>query len=296
MRSGQATLAALKCGVATLLSAFEILLDRSQPDAYLRFQQIDESTLRAAFDDCREFERLEDHGYQEQLRLRHSHLRRYLPAFLKLPFQAEPGTQPLLRAIEIARQLDEAGERALPMEAPTDFMSVAWQNSYKQPDGRVDKRLWDIALALCVRDALRSGDLFLPESRHHVSFANLIYHEQRWRQERTAAYEQLSLFQESDEVVAHLCREFDHTARSAEQGMSQNPFAEADGAPSRNPPLAKLGENASDLFSLPLSSKTARPVRPRRRTAAGFSFAVGQRRSLLASVLTTPNLLFRLTL
>ncbi len=231
-----------KRGVATLLSAFEILLDRSQPDAYLRFQQIDESTLRAAFDDCREFERLEDHGYQEQLRLRHSHLRRYLPAFLKLPFQAEPGTQPLLRAIEIARQLDEAGERALPMEAPTDFMSVAWQNSYKQPDGRVDKRLWDIALALCVRDALRSGDLFLPESRHHVSFANLIYHEQRWRQERTAAYEQLSLFQESDEVVAHLCREFDHTARSAEQGMSQNPFAEV-----RNGRLKLHGRDALEV-------------------------------------------------
>ena len=43
--------------------------------------------------------------------MRHSHLRRYLPAFLKLPFAAEPGTQFLLRAIEIARQLDLFAQR-----------------------------------------------------------------------------------------------------------------------------------------------------------------------------------------
>lgn len=144
-----------KRGVETLMSAVEILLAGSHSDAFSRLeQQIDESTLRAALLDCREFQRLEDHGYQEQLRLRHSHLRRYLPAFLKLPFKAEPGTQPLLRAIEIARRLDEAGERALPKDAPTDFIPAAWRNSYTQPDGRVDKRLWDIALALSVRDAL----------------------------------------------------------------------------------------------------------------------------------------------
>ena len=231
-----------KRGVETLMSAVEILLAGSHSDAFSRLeQQIDESTLRAALLDCREFQRLEDHGYQEQLRLRHSHLRRYLPAFLKLPFKAEPGTQPLLRAIEIARRLDEAGERALPKDAPTDFIPAAWRNSYTQPDGRVDKRLWDIALALSVRDALRSGDLFLPESRHHVSFANLIYHEQRWRQERTAAYEQLSLFQEADEVVAHLCREFDQTARNTEQGMSKNPFASV-----RNGRLKLHGRDALD--------------------------------------------------
>ena len=215
-----------KRAVEIVLCAMEILLKGPQPDAVVRLQQhIDESTLRMAIQDCREFERLEDHGYQEQLRLRHSHLRRYLRAFLKLPFQAEPGTQSLLRAIEIARQLDEAGDRALPLDAPIDFIPAAWRDSYRQPDGRGDKRLSDIALALSLRDALRSGDLFLPESRHHVSFANLIYHEQRWRQGRSAAYEQVSLFQEADDVVAHLCQELDQTARRTEQGMSENPIA-----------------------------------------------------------------------
>ena len=83
-----------KRGVQTLLAAIEILLDRSQPDPLAQLQQtIDDPTLHSALADCREFQRLEENGYQEELRLRHSHLRRYLPAFLTLPFQAEPGTQ-----------------------------------------------------------------------------------------------------------------------------------------------------------------------------------------------------------
>ena len=231
-----------KRGVETLLSAVEILLDRSQPDPRGQLQQtIDDSTLRSALADCREFQRLEENGYQEELRSRHSHLRRYLPAFLTLPFQAEPGTQSLLRAIEMARRLDEAGERALPEDAPDEFVPAAWRNAYKQPDGRLDKRLWDIALALSIRDALRSGDLFLPASRHHVSFANLVYDEHRWRQERAGAYEQLSLFQEADEVLLHLGREFEEVARSADHGMADNRFASV-----RNGRLKLHGRDALD--------------------------------------------------
>lgn len=191
--------------------------------------------------DCRGFQRLEENGYQEELRSRHSHLRRYLPAFLTLPFQAEPGTQSLLRAIEMARRLDEGGERALPEDAPDEFIPPAWRNAYKQPDGRLDKRLWDIALALSVRDALRSGDLFLPASCHHVSFANLVYDEHRWRQERAGAYEQLSLFQEADEVLLHLGREFEEVARSADRGMANNRFASV-----RNGRLKLHGRDALD--------------------------------------------------
>src|SRR5208282_4677236 len=82
-----------------------------------------------------------------------------------------------------------------------------------------------VSLALAVRDALRSGDLYLPESRHHVSFANLIYDDERWASERTGAYEQLSLFSEGDQVVAHLTREFEQVARKTASDLSQNPFA-----------------------------------------------------------------------
>jgi len=64
----------------------EILLERRTGDPLMAlYREIDQSTLRAALEDCREFERLEDHGLQDELRARYSGLRRYLPAFLELP-------------------------------------------------------------------------------------------------------------------------------------------------------------------------------------------------------------------
>ncbi|GEM_PF-6928226 len=65
----------------------------------------------------------------------------------------------------------------------------------------------------------------MPESRHHVSFWNLVYDERQWAQKRRGAYEQLSLFHEADAVVTKLCEEFDLVARRLDQGLPQNPFA-----------------------------------------------------------------------
>jgi len=94
-------------GIETVLSAMEVLLERRTDDPLIAlYRQIDESTLRSALDDCREFERLEDHGLQDELRARYTGLRRYLPAFLELPFRAERGAEPLLAAIEVARELN----------------------------------------------------------------------------------------------------------------------------------------------------------------------------------------------
>jgi hypothetical protein len=78
---------------------------------------------------------------------------------------------------------------------------------------------------LAVRDALRSGDLYLPDSRHHISFSNLIYNEQLWHRDRKGAYEQLSLFHEGDQIIASLSREFERIAAQAEAGLTANPSA-----------------------------------------------------------------------
>ena len=216
-----------KKGVETLLSAIEILIEPGSSATPLinLYQKIDEATLRDALTDCREFQRLEDAGYQNELRARYSSLRRYLPAFLELPFQSEPGAGQLLDGIQLLRKIDQANGRSLPEDAPTGFVPAGWQASLKKESGAIDKRLWEISLALAVRDALRSGDLYLPESRHHVSFSNLIYDEQLWDRDRKGAYEQLSLFHEGDQVIASLTGEFEKIATQAEAGLETNPFA-----------------------------------------------------------------------
>jgi hypothetical protein len=62
-------------GIHTVLSAMEIVLERRTGDPLMAlYREIDQSTLRAALEDCREFERLEDHGLQDELRARYSRI------------------------------------------------------------------------------------------------------------------------------------------------------------------------------------------------------------------------------
>ena len=217
-----------KKGVETLLSAFDILLlpGNSTMSISTVYEKIGEASVRDALADCREFQRLEEAGYQNELRARYGSLRRYLPAFLELPFHAEPGAERLMRGIQLLREMNQDSDRSLPEDVPIGgIVPAGWQSSLKKEDGTIDKRLWEISLALSVRDALRSGDLYLPESRHHVSFSNLIYNEQLWERDRKGAYEQLSLFDEGDQVIASLSGEFEKIAMQAEAGLATNPFA-----------------------------------------------------------------------
>jgi hypothetical protein len=103
---------------------------------------------------------------------------------------------------------------------------LLYQNGFiLEKTGRADRRLWELALVMAMRDALRSGELCLPESRHHVSFSNLIYNQQRWTQDRTAVYAQLNLFEEQDAVIAGLTRQFEEVTSVAARSMNKNPFA-----------------------------------------------------------------------
>jgi hypothetical protein len=77
---------------------------------------------------------------------------------------------------------------------------------------------------VAVRDGLRSGDGYLPESRRHVSCANLLYDPTRWTKERDLAYPALALPQEPEDCVSRLQQACDAVARRVERGLSTNDF------------------------------------------------------------------------
>jgi hypothetical protein len=75
---------------------------------------------------------------------------------LTLRFEASPGAETLLEAIDIARKLHANAIRVLPDEVPTRFVTGALRDALTT-DGEVNGRIWELALAFAVRDALRSG-------------------------------------------------------------------------------------------------------------------------------------------
>ena len=215
-------------GLDTVLRAMEILLDPERPPETVipeLYLELDKSDLRQAVGTCRTLQRLEQRGYIQELLGRHSHLKQYLPTFLELPFQAEPGMAGLLDAVTMARQLHAGEIRSLPPHAPIQFVPAAWRPALRKQDGQLDARLWEIGLAFALRDALRAGDLYLPQSRHHVSFSNLVYQENRWAEEREQAYTKLGLPADPAEGLGRLVHEFHTVAEAANRGFPDNEFA-----------------------------------------------------------------------
>ena len=109
--------------------------------------------------------------------------------------------------------------------APIAFVPRKFWPALSDPDGTLDRRTWELGLAVAVRDGLRSGDVYLPESRRHVSFPHLVYDPTRWHHERTDAYTELQLPQAPDDFCARLQRAFDLVAQQAARGLPGNAFA-----------------------------------------------------------------------
>ena len=70
-------------------------------------------------------------------------------------------------------------------------------------------------MALAIRDALRAGNLFLTQSREHVSFWNLIHDERSWQESRGEAYRRLNL------LAACRTEVFSQALRSAVTGLAE---------------------------------------------------------------------------
>ncbi|MGH8254902.1 MAG: Tn3 family transposase [Steroidobacteraceae bacterium] len=171
----------------------------------------------------REYERLEERGQLDAMLARYGTLRRYLPGFLALPFQAATGSETLLRAIEIARALDAGDRAALVMGDPTDLVPASWR-PFLIENGKVERRIWEISLAFAVREALRSGNLFLTRSRSHVSFWNLIHDERSWQLHRDEAYRTLGLPIDARAFLRRITTILDQTAKIAAAGLVSNHF------------------------------------------------------------------------
>src|SRR5271170_3980259 len=212
-------------GMHRVLGAVDALVaaDGAQTVNTLR-EALDAPALIEAAIACRAYERLETRGHLDALLARYGTLRQYLPAFLALPFQAAAGSQALVQAIEIQRALDAGIRGALTTDDPHDFVLSEWR-PHLITGGKLDRGIWGISLAFAARDALRSGGLFLTESRDHVSFWNLVYDDRSWQQAGEQAYQRLDLPIDGQIFVAKITAEFDRAARAAQRGMPGNRFA-----------------------------------------------------------------------
>lgn len=210
-----------------LLTSMDFILDRApeQPITLMQlYQQVNERTLKQAVQDCYTYKRLEEKGLAEALCARYATLRRYFSAFVQLPFATDTDHKALLRAITIIRQLDAGQLKKLPKNAPCSFIATALEPALKNTDNDIHRPLWEISLAMAMREALRAGDLYLAESKQHISFWKLIYPEENWHKARTQAYAELKL-QPANAALQGLVQTFKETVNTAQRQFERDDFA-----------------------------------------------------------------------
>jgi TnpA family transposase len=100
----------------------------------------------------------------------YSYIRRYAPEFLNaFEFRAAPASEELLKAIHVLRDLNAKNARAVPRDAPTGFVRRRWKPHVFEGE-EINRRFYELCVLSELRNALRSGDLWVVGSRQFRDF------------------------------------------------------------------------------------------------------------------------------
>lgn len=100
----------------------------------------------------------------------HGQVRRYEPEFLEVfDFRAAPVRQPLIDAVNVLREMNRRGDRTLPADATLGFVPPRWKRFVVTEQG-IERRYYEMAVMCELKDALRSGDVWVVGSRQFKDF------------------------------------------------------------------------------------------------------------------------------
>lgn len=100
----------------------------------------------------------------------YTQIRRYAPSLLDaLELKAAPAAADVLDAVNTLKMMNRAGARKLPKDAPTGFVRKRWE-SLVFADGNVDRRSYELCALSELKNALRSGDIWVEGSRQFKDF------------------------------------------------------------------------------------------------------------------------------
>jgi TnpA family transposase len=106
-------------------------------------------------------------------------IHRYAPLMLEVfVFKGHSSMKSLLAAILLLRRLNADEIRKVPGDAPTGFVKDRWKEYVFTDSGTekapttptIDRRYYELCILTALRDALRSGDLFVQGSRQYRDF------------------------------------------------------------------------------------------------------------------------------
>jgi len=90
--------------------------------------------------------------------------------------------------VAVLRSLNAAGARSVPAEAPNGFVPARWRgyldDALAAGDATAYRHYWELCVLLCLRDALRSGDVYVPGSRRYANPVAYLISRGAWARQR----------------------------------------------------------------------------------------------------------------
>ncbi len=181
----------------------EVVLNESVPDEAVRptiYTQVSVDTLQDAIADLEAFFTAgHKRTHLDFFDKRYSYFRRFTPAFLKaLTFHNYADKESLLEALDILREMNETADK-LPAtfeDAPTEFVPAQWERRVLNRDESVNRRDYEMCVLSDLRDALRSGAIWLEGSRQHANLDSYLIPKSRWEQLRQTFCEMVGVPQD----------------------------------------------------------------------------------------------------
>lgn len=90
-----------------------------------------------------------------------------------LEFKASGNTTELLSALSIVKEMHQKKMRKVPDTAPNSFIKKRWNNLIFKEDGSVDRQFYEFAVLSELKNALRSGDIWVVGSRNTKILMNI---------------------------------------------------------------------------------------------------------------------------
>ena len=123
-------------------------------------------------------------------------LRRYTPVLLEaLTLKAAPVAREVLAGVEVLKGMNERQARKVPDDAPTAFVRKRWDSLVRTPDG-LDRRFYELCVLSELRNALRSGDIWVQGSRQFKDFEDYLLPAPRFAAQRE--HQELGLAVDTD--------------------------------------------------------------------------------------------------
>ena len=201
----------IKVSLAALRSLSRIILDDSIPDGELRarlFAEVPREELTTCADEVGEWVSGKRSDPFHGIVRRHGVLRKFSPAFLNaLEFIQDAQGEPTacLRALQLLKELNADGRRKLPIHAPTEFISQRLRPIVGDGE-EIDRRAWECALLVKLRDELKAGNLSVRYSKRFARFDDFFIDDHRWQSMREDFFQHSGLPADPKRAAEYLTR------------------------------------------------------------------------------------------